>query len=260
MRLRFWKMSAAGNDFVLLAGAGRPERLARRLCDRRAGVGADGLLTVARAGQGVRMAYRNADGSVAFCGNGARCAAWWAFSQGWAGRRVHLATSRGRLTARVTGRERVALGMPDPRPLGPAGAVRVLGRSLLLRGWDTGAPQAVVPVSRLDGFPVAAVGEAVRRHKRFAPDGTNVVFLARAGRGLRIRTFERGVEDETWACGTGAVAAALTGQGLGWVRSPARVDVRGGTLVVRFRTEGGLVRGVEVEGPARIVFNGEVAL
>ena len=100
--LRFWKMTAAGNDFVLVdSRVPSPQALARRLCDRREGVGADGLLVARRVAGGVALRYFNADGSAAFCGNGARCAAWWAFVRGWAGRRMRLLTSAGEVAAQV---------------------------------------------------------------------------------------------------------------------------------------------------------------
>ena len=259
-KLRFWKLTAAGNDFVLVAGAVRsPGALARRLCDRRGGVGADGLLVVRRAAGGVGLRYFNADGSAAFCGNGARCAAWWAFARGWTGPRLRLRTGAGVIAAQVTGREQVSLSMPEPKNWRLGLKLRVWGRRLTAHAVDTGVPHAVVPVRDLEGFPVAELGRAVRRHRAFGRAGANVDFMQRAGSALRLRTYERGVEDETWACGTGAAAAALVGWKLGWVRPPVAVRVRGGrTLTVSFRTEGGAARDVRLSGPAKIVFSGEV--
>jgi len=262
MKLRFWKMTAAGNDFVLVVAprSRNLPRLARRLCDRRAGVGADGLLAVRRASGGVRLRYLNSDGSYAFCGNGARCAAWWAFCRGWSGRRMRLCTKRGEFAARVTGRERVALSLPDPRRLRMGLRVRALSRTFVAHGLDIGVPHAVIAVPGLAAFPVAAYGRAIRRHRSFGPGGTNVDFVSREGPGLRLRTYERGVEDETWACGTGAAAAAVAGWRLGWVRPPVRVRVLGGSLTVYFQVEGEEPREVQIEGPARAVFQGEVEL
>ncbi|MFA6002791.1 MAG: diaminopimelate epimerase [Elusimicrobiota bacterium] len=262
MKLGFWKMTGAGNDFVLLAGPVRDRAgWARRLCDRREGVGADGLLVLQlRAGR-IRMTYNNADGSAAFCGNGARCAAWWAFRQGWAGRDFVLATEPGELRARIRGREQVELGMPEPGPLRRACRVRAGGRVFSVHYVDTGAPHAVVEVRGLDAFPVAEFGAQIRRARVFGPAGANVDFVSRCGRGLKLRTFERGVEAETLACGTGAVAAALTAWQLGWTRPPVRIRVRSGdTLTVSFRTGPGAAREVRLSGPARIAFQGEVAL
>lgn len=263
MKLRFWKLDAAGNDFVLAAAPrhGGGALWARRLCDRRSGVGADGLLVVRRAPGGLSVDYRNADGSAAFCGNGARAAAWWAYRRGWAGRRMTLRTGAGELLARVAGRERVELSMPEPRGVRLGLALRAGGRAFIAHCVDTGVPHAVIPVAGLPDFAVAEFGRAVRRHRLFAPAGTNVDFVARDGPGLRLRTYERGVEDETWACGTGAVAAAVAGWRLGWVRPPVRVQVRGEqVLTVSFRADGDAARDVRLAGPARIVFEGEVEL
>lgn len=259
-RLRFWKLSAAGNDFVLLSGTVRsPAVLARRLCDRRRGVGADGLLVARRAAGAVRVDYFNADGTRAFCGNGTRCAAWWAFVQGWTGRRSLLRTGAGRVAAEIAGRERVILGMPEPRGLRLGLSLRVQGRRFTAHAVDTGVPHAVVPVRALERFPVEPVGRAIRRHRCFGRAGTNVDFVSRADGGLRLRTYERGVEGETLACGTGAAAAAWVGWKLGWARPPVRVRVRSGaTLTVGFRTGGAGFSGLRLEGPARIVFSGEV--
>jgi diaminopimelate epimerase len=258
--LRFWKLAAAGNDFVLVAGAVRsPAALARRLCDRRHGVGADGLLVARRAPGGAVVDYFNADGTRAFCGNGTRCAAWWAFVQGWAGRRCVLRTRAGAVSAEVTGRGRVALSMPEPKGLRLGLELRIKGRRLRAHAVDTGAPHAVVPVRGLAGFPVIDFGRAIRRHPAFGRSGANVDFVSRRGPVLCLRTYERGVEDETWACGTGAAAAALVGWKLGWVRPPVKVLVRGGqSLAVTFRVRGGAARDVRLSGPAEIVFSGEV--
>ena len=258
--LRFWKLTAAGNDFVLVTAEVRnPGALARRLCDRRGGVGADGLLLARRAAGSVALRYFNADGSAAFCGNGTRCAAWWAFVRGWAGRRMRLLTSAGEIAAQVDGRELVTLAMPEPKGLRLGRALRALGRRFAVHTVDTGVPHAVVPVLGLAGFPVSEFGRAIRRHRAFGRSGVNVDFVCRSGAALRLRTYERGVEGETWACGTGAVAAAVVGWKLGWVRPPVKVRVRSGqTLTVSFQPEGGAARDVRLSGPAKIVFSGEV--
>jgi len=263
MRLEFWKMTAAGNDFVLIRARRAPAAaaLARRLCDRRFGVGADGLLTVERSHQGVRVRYFNRDGSAAFCGNGARCAAWWAFVQGWAGQGIRLETGAGVLAARAAGRQRVALAMPDPSGLKLGLKLRAAGRSFAVHAIAAGAPHAVVFVTGLAGFPVELFGSALRRHRALGRAGANVDFVSRVRGGLDLRTYERGVEGETPACGTGAVAAAVVARALGAAASPVRVRVRGGeTLKVSFEEAPGGVRGVWLEGPARIVFRGEMNL
>lgn len=219
-------MSGAGNDFVLVEGEGSAA-LARRLCDRKNGVGADGLLAV----RGRRVVNFNPDGSRAFCGNGSRCAA------------LHLSRKLGRsftfvsngrtLAARIVGGGRVAVRMPDPGPVTRRGAVRLV---------HTGVPHAVVAVRGLDRYPVVEKGRPLRRRL-----GANVSFVERRGRALRIRTYERGVEDETLACGTGVVAAAAA-------FGVSKLIVRSGeTLTVTLGDETWL------EGPARVVFEGTIS-
>ncbi|TBR22507.1 diaminopimelate epimerase [bacterium] len=253
---RFWKLSGAGNDFVLVEGplAGpKAKALARRLCDRREGVGADGLLVAARS----RVLYLNADGSEAFCGNGARCAAWWLRRHGWGGERFEL--SGVPVRAAVAGAS-ARVNMPDATP---PRRLKVLaeGRTYDALFLDTGVPHAVVrvPAAALGRFPVVTVGRALRRHRAFGRAGANVDFVAAAGKGLRLRTYERGVEDETSACGTGAVAAAVAAGGRRSGR--VRVEALGGTLTVSFapRKDGGFTD-VWLEGPVRQVFTGEVTL
>lgn len=253
-RTRFWKLSGAGNDFVLVEGplpSARAKALARRLCDRREGVGADGLLVAERG----RVRYVNADGSDAFCGNGARCAAWWLKRRGWGGASFSLSGTAVRASvAAASGRVR----MPDASAARRL-PVRAEGRVWNVLFLDTGVPHAVVAVAAaaLKSFPVVRIGRALRRHKAFGRAGTNVDFVARVPGGLALRTYERGVEDETLACGTGAVAAALT---LG--RSPrVRVAAAGGDLTVAYspRKDGGFTD-VWLEGPVRQTFTGEVTL
>lgn len=266
MRLPFAKMSGAGNDFVLIdrrqaRGSIRFRDLARRLCDRRGGVGADGLLVV--DGKTLRLGYWNADGSEAFCGNGSRCAAWWMYAQGLTGgkRAFKLRTSAGPLRARVTGRETVAIRMPEPRSIRLGLKVKALGKTHTVHSLNTGVPHAVVVVRDLDAFPVFETGRALRRHKAFAPAGTNADFIAWKGKTLLVRTYERGVEDETLACGTGVAASALTAYLLGKSTPPVSVKVRGGaTLNVSFKPLGGVsFTEVWLEGPAQVVYTGELA-
>jgi diaminopimelate epimerase len=256
---RFWKMSGAGNDFVLLAGAPLGRRgpaLARRLCDRRGGIGADGLLGLSRRGRRVRLDYWNADGSAAFCGNGSRCAALWAASAGWArGARFLLETSRGPLEVRRTGRGRASVSMPAPRGLRLGLRLKALGRTWTVHFVDAGVPHAVVFVPDADKVPVRELGRALRRHPAFGRAGANADFVQVRGRTLVLRTYERGVEDETPACGTGVMAAAAVARALGKAGASVRVRVRSGaTLTASFA--GGSAR---LEGPGETVFTGEVA-
>lgn len=245
-------MCGAGNDFVLVEGPVRgAAKLARELCDRRRGVGADGLLVVER---GPKLRYLNSDGSEAFCGNGSRCAAVWLSQRGWArGKSFALASSAGELRARILGRGRAAIAMPEPRLVREAFELRAGGRAWTAQHWDTGVPHAVVVVGDLDATPVFEAGRALRSHPAFGRPGANVDFIARRPGGLAVRTYERGVEDETLACGTGVVASAAAAEALGWGRLPLKVTVRGGDTLKVFRDAGR----VWLEGPAQTVFEGE---
>ena len=267
--LVFTKLSGAGNDFILLdaaklaRGASRPA-LARRLCPRRSSVGANGLLVLDRRGPGgiPSVDHYNADGSRAFCANGSRCAAWWMFRRGWAGKRMRFLSSGKPVDAAVFGSRgraaRVRVGMPPARLL-KSFRLKALGRTLRVLLIDTGVPHAVVRVSSLDSFPVEALGRVLRRHKAFGKAGANVDFVSVGKERLGLRTYERGVEAETLACGTGAVAAAIASWVWGRRRSTARVAVRGGAVLsVSLRPEAqGVFSGVSLVGPAEIVFEGE---
>jgi diaminopimelate epimerase len=259
MKIRFWKMSGAGNDFVLLAGLPRGAAgpaLARRLCDRRFGVGADGLLAVARRGAAVRLDYWNSDGSAAFCGNGTRCGALWAAARGLvSGREFSLDTIRGPLRVRLTGRGRAEVGMPEPRGLRLGLKPAAAGRVWTAHFVDTGVPHAVVFVPDVEKIDAREAGRALRFHKAFGRPGANVDFVAARGGALLLRTYERGVEDETLACGTGIVAAAAVARALGKAGDRVKVRVRGGDILhVTF--DGPSVR---LEGPGVVVFTGEVS-
>jgi diaminopimelate epimerase len=245
MKTPFWKMSGAGNDFVLIAGAplGRAgASLARRLCDRRFGVGADGLLALSRKGKRVRLDYWNADGSAAFCGNGSRCAALWASAQGWVrGKEFILETAAGSLGVRLTGKGRAEVKMPSPRGF----KKMANGVSLI----DTGVPHAVVFVKNIEKADLKGLGNDLRwKHK------ANVDFIQVKNGTLHLRTFERGVEDETLACGTGVVAAAAVSFLLGKTRERVKVRVRGGDVLNVSLLHGG----ARLEGPGEITFTGEV--
>lgn len=247
----FYKLSGAGNDFILLEGA-VTEALVRRLCNRHTGIGADGVLALRRRPKGPRLAYRNADGSAAFCGNGSRCAAWWMFKKGWTlGRKeFSFQTNAGPLTARILGPRRAEVSMPTPEGLRLG--LKVQGQTV--HTVDTGVPHAVVFWRGLAKAPVRVLGRTLRFDKAFGPKGANVDFVAAKGGKLALRTYERGVEDETLACGTGVVAAAVVAHALGLIKSPVSVRVLGGdTLTVRFSPS---LKDIWLEGPVEPVFEG----
>lgn len=259
MKTRFWKLSGAGNDFVLLEGLPKGRSgaaLARALCGRREGVGADGLIAMSRRGGKVRLDYWNSDGSAAFCGNGTRCGVLWAAERGWLkGKELSIQTARGPVLARRTAKGRVETTMPAPANLRLGIRIKTEGYSLQAHYVDTGVPHAVVFVPEASRVDVKGLGRALRMHKAFGRAGANVDFVEIQKNNLVVRTYERGVEGETLACGTGVMAAAFIARVLGFGEMPLRVRVASGdALSVSFRD------GPRLEGPARIVFSGEVSL
>jgi len=210
-KINFTKMVASGNDFVVIErsqnpGINNPWILARRICDRKFGVGADGLLLLEKSKiADVKMRIFNPDGSEAqMCGNGARCSAL------YIGRRNNeLETKAGIIQSQLKGNI-VKIKLTNPVNIKLDIPVKVNKRNLKANFIDIGVPHAVIFVEGLDEIYVSKIGRAIRNHKKFAPRGTNVDFVEVLGKDLiGIRTYERGVEDETLACGTGSVASVL---------------------------------------------------
>ncbi len=270
--LAFTKMTGTGNDFIFMDNrqAKVPKDvmplLAKAVCKRSRSVGADGLILMspsARVDQRLGKVdflwdFFNADGSSAeMCGNGGRCAARFAVDHGLAGPEMVFDTLAGPIRAWVEGSV-VKLEMVPP-----FGAYRDLelsaaDREVRLDGVNTGVPHAVLAVEDLEAAPVFELGRALRFHEHFAPAGTNVNFTAALDGELWVRTYERGVEDETLACGTGAVASALMAGAKGLLKSPVTARVRSGEkLIVHFQRDGdGGFREVFLEGPASYVYQG----
>ena len=267
--LSFWKMNGAGNDFVMLdnrqgALSLSGEQIAR-LCDRHRGVGADGLLLVepAENGSDFRMRYYNADGGEAeMCGNGARCFA--RFANLVAGNRfatLSFETMAGVISAEFEG-DQVRINMSQPHSLKLRQALPVKDTTLEVHSVNTGVPHAVVLVDDLASVDVRGYGAGLRYHEAFKPKGTNANFVSVVDPStIAIRTYERGVEDETLACGTGMVACALIHHELTNAPSPIAVQVKGGdTLRVGFEKVGDTYQNVTLLGPADFVFQGQVSI
>lgn len=265
MTLAFSKMNGAGNDFVLIDNREGSLALApggiALLCDRHRGVGADGVLMVEapRGGADFRMRYFNADGGEAeMCGNGARCFARFCGRLDGERETVAFETPAGVIHATLLPNA-VRLVMSDPVDHRAPVSLEVQGGFVETHFINTGVPHAVVFVEDLERTDVHGLGRALREHDHFAPRGTNANFVeVLAPRTLALRTYERGVEAETLACGTGVCAAALIHHALTGAPSPIRVGVRGGDqLTVGFDTE---LRNVTLTGPADFVFEGTITL
>ncbi len=265
-QMEFFKMSAAGNDFIVFDNRQRvlrPEAMGAlfaSLCARGLSVGADGIVLLDNATEGdVRAQFFNPDGVPTFCGNGARCAARMAYLKGMAPARMKLQTDRMMHRVEVRG-DAVMVEMPNPRGLEENVEVQVDGKAIRGTLVDTGVPHFVVfqPVPREE--PIEPLGWALRNHPRFAPAGVNVDFVgSEDGATLTMRTYERGVERETLACGTGCVAVAVAGAAAGKARSPIVVRTHSGvTLTVEFEGGAAAATGVRMTGEARLVYVGQL--
>jgi len=253
------KMSGAGNDFLLL-GPEAIERLGdgleawvRLVCRRRLSVGADGVLLVRPlGGDRVDVRFHNPDGSRAFCGNGSRCAARFARLKGMAGASMVLATDAGDVVARVSA-DGVSLWIAAPRDDGRI-VVDLPGKCIEGRAIFAGTPHVVSWVEEIECAPLERWGPAVRGHARFAPVGVNFNVVERAGDRVRIRTWEKGVERETLACGSGAIAAAAAARAAGAGDCITVIPASGIPLEVRFESSDEVV----LTGDARVIFEGSV--
>lgn len=272
--LAFYKMSGSGNDFIIIDN--RDGSLLRRdlsswiraVCHRQQSVGADGLILIERSSPAAyeseqadfRWRFFNADGGeVDMCGNGGRCVARLAHHLGIAGPSLSFETRAGIVKACVEG-NRVRLQMPDPRKLEMDVSIRVKDEVIVLDSIIVGVPHAVVWTSNIETAPVVSHGRAIRYHEAFSPEGTNANFAqVRADGAIWIRTYERGVEDETLACGTGSVATALIAAKKGMVRSPVVMHTRGGEeLKIFFEQTGDGFAEVFLDGEARIIYEGQL--
>jgi diaminopimelate epimerase len=266
-KIPFSKMSGSGNDFILIDNrrkildADRMGDFIRRVCTRKVSVGADGLILI-EPSQKVNFRWRffNSDGNEAeMCGNGGRCAARFAVLKGIAPAKLAFETLAGVIEAEVSGRV-VKLQMVQPTGVQLDLDVTIDGNPHRLHSVNTGVPHAVKVVDDAAAVEVKELGRKIRFHSRFQPAGTNANFVQLVNRTrLKVRTYERGVEDETLACGTGAVASALIAAKLGQADSPVEVQTTGGeVLKIYFQPkEEGFGR-VYLEGDTRVVYEGDL--
>jgi diaminopimelate epimerase len=266
--LRFTKMNGAGNDFILFDNRTGSIDLDRsqiaQLCDRHRGIGADGILLLEKPTNRAdfRMRYFNADGGEAeMCGNGARCFARFANEVGGQKGKISFETPAGVISAELKG-DLVTLRMTEPTDLRLNVDLPMAAENKTVHFINSGVPHVVIPVAKVDDADVRREGAAIRHHKMFSPNGTNVNFIEKRGPNkIAIRTYERGVEDETLACGTGIVASALIFAASEKSSSPITVLAKGGDeLQVGFEKSGDRFRNVTLTGPAEFVFEGAIDL
>lgn len=269
----FTKAVASGNDFIIIDVRSRAARFnckeaAQKLCHRTMGIGADGLLVLEKSNKAdVRMRIFNADGSEAeMCGNGARCVAYFVAQEKKQKRTIHIGTKAGIIKAHVRN-DTVKINMTQPRRVTLNVAVAIRRHTLQVNVINTGVPHVVILCEDVGTINVARLGSLLRYHRRFQPAGTNVNFVEpKRLDAIKVRTYERGVERETLACGTGSVASAIVYalklKNTGLVKkddfSVLVETASGEQLKVDFDIAKNTIRNVFLEGAVKIIFRGQV--
>jgi diaminopimelate epimerase len=259
MHLQFFKYQGAGNDFVMIDNRNsifdpKNNQMIARLCDRRFGIGADGLILLQNEeGYDFRMLYYNSDGfEASMCGNGARCIVNFARRLGIISEKAIFLAADGKHTAHVGPDGQVDLHMTDVEN------VSVFSDGFLI---NTGVPHFIQFVDDLSPIDVNEQGRLLRFDERFQPAGANVNFVKQTENQLTVHTYERGVECETLACGTGVTAAAIAAAYRDKKdKGEFSISAKGGNLSVRFEVENDRYFNVWLKGPADLVFDGSIKI
>jgi diaminopimelate epimerase len=275
-KIIFTKMSGAGNDFVFLDKKINPPsditaEFVKRICNRRDGIGADGLITIEdSSNHNFIMNYYNADGSTgSLCANGARCAILFAYDSGRLTAKSARFLSNGfEYKGEVISKSEIKIYLNPPKKIKYNFKVKAGGKLINTHFADTGSPHVVIDIKETEGFltsldqvPVEVLGKEIRYLPEFSPGGTNVNFIDVNKDVIYIRSYERGIEAETLACGTGSVAAALISYVTHKVFPPIELITKGNEkLFVNFDVENSKVRNLSLTGPAKIVFSGEMII
>lgn len=254
--IRFSKYEGAGNDFILVDDREQhfpdsdTQPLVSRMCDRHFGIGADGLMLLRKSsGLDFEMVYYNSDGRLSsMCGNGGRCITVFAHHLGLTGTEGTFVAVDGKHRARIEGSGSVSLEMKN------VNTIEDLSKDAVLL--DTGSPHYVERRNNINDIDIVTEARAIRYSARFAAEGVNVNFIEIKDGAVNIRTYERGVEGETLACGTGVVASALAADHWGLLASPVNVHAVGGSLSVAFDKENNMYSNIWKTGPVRHVFDG----
>ncbi len=267
MVIEFYKMNGAGNDFILIDNRAKKVKLTPqqivKLCHRNKGIGADGIILLIPCESGEAdwsWEFFNSDGSCAeMCGNGARCFAKFIQMLTGVKEKVSFKTGAGIITAYFKG-DNVSVNMTQPKDLELNISLPINGAEKTVHFINTGVPHTVMIVNDVEKVDVKDLGSKIRWHNRFKPKGTNVNFVeVKRQSNIRVRTYERGVENETLACGTGITAAAIIVSNLFDFNPPIKVIVQSGdTLDVSFDKLNDTFKNVVLTGPAEFVFNGNV--
>jgi diaminopimelate epimerase len=275
-KIIFTKMSGAGNDFIVIDKRENNSlqistELLRNLCDRRSGIGADGMITIDDdKNSDFKMNYFNADGTTgSLCANGARCAILFASEAGFLKSKLtDFISNDVEYKGEILNDSEIKFFLNPPRKIKYNFKVKADGRLINVHYADTGSPHVVIDIdeserflSSLEKVPVERLGREIRYLPEFAPDGTNVNFIDVKENRIAIRTYERGVEAETLSCGTGSVAAAIIAFVTHKINPPIELVTKGNEkLFVNFEVENSRVRNLSLTGPARIVFTGEIRI
>jgi diaminopimelate epimerase len=281
-KISFSKMSGAGNDFIIIdKDFSRDLVLSNdiiiKLCDRHNGIGADGLITIAGSKDyDFVMEYFNADGSTgSLCGNGARCAISFAADKFSLLNKIRFLSNGVEYTAEILGGDKIRFYFNEPGNLKMDFKIKAGGQLINADYINTGSPHIVINIneiakepskpelcySSIEEVPVYSLGREIRYLPEFAPGGTNVNFINGKGGKLRIRTYERGVENETLSCGTGAAASALIGFFRNEIKPPVTLITAGGDeLIVDFKFEDEMIKELSLTGPVLNTFTGEFLL
>jgi len=262
MNLHFYKFHGNGNDFVIIDNHSNNISLSKlqieKLCNRRFGIGADGLILLSPSNEhDFKMVYYNSDGNLSsMCGNGGRCIAAFANMLGVVGSKMNFEAYDGIHEAIIEAETLKSAEWDVSLQLADVGDVEVNNRYYFL---DTGSPHYVQFVDDVDKIDIATEGKAIRISEQFKPHGTNVNFVEKADNKIIVRTFERGVEEETLSCGTGVTAAAIATSLQSGARSVS-VNTKGGDFTVNFDFIDKKFTNIWLRGPARLVYEGEINL
>lgn len=264
MKINFTKTSGAGNDFIIFDNRKKIKKLLdpnliKKLCDRKRGIGADGIVLLEKAADKFKMRIFNPDGNEAeMCGNGARCFVFWLKNNFLIKNKVSFITKAGILEAEIKNKL-VKLKMTSPQNIIPEIKLK---KNLKVSFINTGVPHTIVFTDNLEKTNVIELGKFIRYHQNFQPNGTNVDFITvKDKHTLYIRTYERGVEDETLSCGTGIVASAIISNVLEYINSPVKIHTFGKDILkVYFEKEKNNYINVYLEGPAEIIYQGQITI
>jgi diaminopimelate epimerase len=266
-KIEFYKMSGSGNDFIIIDNRNHIidedglSNFIAKVCRRKMSVGSDGIILVENTDNAdFKWRFFNSDGSTAeMCGNGARCVARFAYLNDIAGSNMSFETLAGLVKAEVI-EERAKVKMTDPFDLKTDDTIELKKGSVPISSINTGVPHVVIVRNSIDDVDIVEIGREIRYHDQFSPAGTNVNFICHIkDQTIAIRTYERGVEDETLACGTGAAASAIVMAQKMKLDSPVSVLTRSGEyLNIFFKEKDGRYYDIYLEGDARIIYTAQL--